>query len=197
MPRVRTIIDDGHEYHPAEYAALWGSGSHPLMYNCGESAGRGRTVANTEWTTGPHGDWADFAREVSDLRAHVAANLGDGWTLEDVECLGQLEDWADEHAEHGPLMYTYCDGESGRELVRMPESVAFGCSGSGSQDANVDQAIAGGSVEWLGSPDDMRRHLKGYGAWDADELADDAANRERVLWLGACDISENPEMYAD
>lgn len=33
--------------------------------------------------------------------------------------------------------------------------------------------------------------LREYGAWDADELADNDANLDRLLWIACCDISED------
>lgn len=32
--------------------------------------------------------------------------------------------------------------------------------------------------------------LRGYGAWDEDELKDHEQNLRRVLWLACCDITE-------
>lgn len=92
-------------------------------------------------------------------------------------------------------MVTYFDGESGRELVRMSLDTAMSCSGQGAQDANV--AAAMDQVEWLADADTIRRSLKRLGAWDAEELADDGANRARCLWVAACDIRENPDMYPE
>lgn len=40
-------------------------------------------------------------------------------------------------------------------------------------------------------PDDIRAALKEYGAYDAEQLADDDQNRQRALWSAACDIREN------
>lgn len=37
------------------------------------------------------------------------------------------------------------------------------------------------------SPDSIRKELQEYGA---DDLSDDAANRERILWIACCDIRE-------
>ncbi len=37
---------------------------------------------------------------------------------------------------------------------------------------------------------DIRTELKEIGAWDEAELADDAANRERIVWIAAGDIYE-------
>jgi hypothetical protein len=39
--------------------------------------------------------------------------------------------------------------------------------------------------------DSIRAALKKYGAWDAEELADDDANRARALWSACCDVREN------
>jgi hypothetical protein len=36
--------------------------------------------------------------------------------------------------------------------------------------------------------DALRRELAEYGAWNDDELADDAENRARMLWLACGDI---------
>lgn len=37
---------------------------------------------------------------------------------------------------------------------------------------------------------DIRAELKEYGTWDAEDLADAAANRERILWIAAGNIAE-------
>jgi hypothetical protein len=37
----------------------------------------------------------------------------------------------------------------------------------------------------------IREELSGYGAWDADELADDEQNWHRLLWCAAWDISDD------
>ena len=39
-------------------------------------------------------------------------------------------------------------------------------------------------------PEDIRDYLGEFGAWTAEELADDEANRLRFLWSVACDIQE-------
>ena len=49
-------------------------------------------------------------------------------------------------------------------------------------------------------PELMRRALREWGAWDADDLADDDANRDRLLWLACGDIVDNtpdPEPFTD
>lgn len=36
----------------------------------------------------------------------------------------------------------------------------------------------------------IREELDGHGAWDDSELLDPEANRERIIWIAACDIME-------
>jgi hypothetical protein len=54
---------------------------------------------------------------------------------------------------------------------------------------------------WLGKPrigNQINRipaatiaaHLKEFGAWDAEELADEAENKRRLLWTAACSAQE-------
>jgi len=42
-------------------------------------------------------------------------------------------------------------------------------------------------------PDAIAGALRPVGAWDDTELADDQANRMRLVWLAAADIADNPE----
>ena len=82
----------------------------------------------------------------------------------------------------------------GRESTRQlpPECIAD-CSGSGEQTNNVK-----GWVEHLnfdGPVELFKEHLEQYGCWDDEQLQDHYENRIRVLWLWACDCSENPGSY--
>lgn len=45
------------------------------------------------------------------------------------------------------------------------------------------------------TPDKIRAELKEYGAWDAEELANDDANLDRLIWIAAGNIQdeENPD----
>ena len=58
-------------------------------------------------------------------------------------------------------------------------------------------------LDWMASqlaeinPDDLRRHLSEYGAWDDAELASHEANLERLVWLAANDVAEDPETYEE
>ena len=38
--------------------------------------------------------------------------------------------------------------------------------------------------------DHIRAELAEYGAWDSAELADDAQNRQRIVWIAAANITE-------
>ncbi len=38
--------------------------------------------------------------------------------------------------------------------------------------------------------DALRAELREYGAWDDEQLADDAANWDRIVWIAAGDILE-------
>jgi hypothetical protein len=40
------------------------------------------------------------------------------------------------------------------------------------------------------APADIAEELRGYGAWDDEEITDDAANRKRVLWIAAGNIRD-------
>jgi len=81
--------------------------------------------------------------------------------------------------------------ESNRQL---PAECVADCSGPGAKDepvaAWVDRLGFDGP-SWL-----FRQHLERYGCWDAGELADHRANRERVLWMWANDVWEEPDAYA-
>ena len=44
-------------------------------------------------------------------------------------------------------------------------------------------------------PDELRRYLKEFGAWDVDELADHDANLARVVWIATGDLRENWSPY--
>lgn len=61
------------------------------------------------------------------------------------------------------------------------------------RDCSMPGRDAGPYVEaWLSriglalDPDEARAALREYGAWDDDELHDDAANRARILWTACC-----------
>ena len=63
------------------------------------------------------------------------------------------------------------------------------------QDASeaVDYVLAHYSVS--GVPEDCAAMLRGYGAWDDEDLADHDENLRRLVWLAGCDLSEQGEAY--
>lgn len=81
--------------------------------------------------------------------------------------------------------------------LRLPGQSVIDCSHSGSRAADVAHwapQVAEG-MKYVGlnlpTPDSIRAELKEYGAWDADELADDAANWQRIVWLAAVGIADS------
>jgi hypothetical protein len=74
--------------------------------------------------------------------------------------------------------------------VTMDVQTARNCSHAGPCDTDVVQALEDGDIRIDGTPDDIRRELKEYGAWDSMELSDHEANLRRFVWIAACDIIE-------
>lgn len=73
--------------------------------------------------------------------------------------------------------------------IELPEACVRDCSASGP----VDDAVAywAPRIDWDGIPaDDIRAELAECGAWDDDDLADDDANLERLLWVAAGRIAD-------
>lgn len=58
-----------------------------------------------------------------------------------------------------------------------------------------DDPIASQTAEW--DAEDLRYELKGYGAWDTEELADHEMNITRMVWIACGDCSDDPEVYAE
>lgn len=80
--------------------------------------------------------------------------------------------------------------ESNRQLP--PECIAD-CSGQGPVDQAVEYWV--NRLDFDGPSWLFREYLKAYGAWDTSELCDHWMNRMRVLWIWACNCSEEPGMY--
>lgn len=187
--------------HPAEYAAQWGDGSNGdgcRYYNCSKQARPGVIIANPDWT---REDWRAFARIVANEAGRVRfqaqteeGRKATGWTLDDAGNLSRLAAWARARVD-GPQRFTHYNGESGAEIVRLTEAQVYACSGSGDQGGNVSETLPG--VEWLADDETIRAFLKGYGAWDDEELTDPASNKERALWMACNDCAEQPYSYAD
>lgn len=85
-----------------------------------------------------------------------------------------------------------------RFSLRLPGECAADCSASGPvynavaywvDRINFSETNLRGEVQ--ATAGNIRRELEEYGAWDAEELADDAANRQRIVWIAACNIAED------
>jgi hypothetical protein len=92
-------------------------------------------------------------------------------------------------------IYTWCSG-SGRIELQLTLDQARSASHQGRCDDDVltlsrDIASQISTID----PADLTRELREYGAWDDTELADHNQNLQRILWLAAGDIVENPQDY--
>lgn len=85
--------------------------------------------------------------------------------------------------------YSWFDG-SGYLQIKLTQSQIDAVCRSGANDA----AVAAESKPDLDA-DVLRQVLAEYGAWDADQLSDHAANLDRVFWLACWDCFDNPEDY--
>lgn len=82
--------------------------------------------------------------------------------------------------------------------LRLSGACVAACSHSGQCDADVAhyapevraQIKADGFAN-APTADKIRAELKEYGAWDAEELADDEANFARLVWIAAGNIAED------
>ena len=92
------------------------------------------------------------------------------------------------------MLIQHLDGESGDPTVSMTAEQAAQCSHHGPCDDDVAANL--NDVVWHASDDQIRRYLKGYGAWDDLQAASSETLHSRMLWIAACDIREHPEMYA-
>ena len=96
--------------------------------------------------------------------------------------------------------YYWYDG-SGRICLYFPTlDDAQYCAHQGDCLPEVQETMG---MDWMApqlaevDPDDLRRHLAEYGAWDEDELSSHDDNLERLVWLAANDVAEDPETYAE
>ncbi len=77
--------------------------------------------------------------------------------------------------------------------LRLPYACVLDCSHQFACDEDV-----AAWVDRIARPDDctpdaLRAELKEYGAWDKEELSNDAANWSRIVWIAAGNIKEDPE----
>lgn len=74
--------------------------------------------------------------------------------------------------------------------LTLPGAAVPDCSHQGQCDEDVEYWA--GKIERPAeiTPEKLAAELKEYGAWDSEELADDAANWQRLIWQAACQIKE-------
>jgi len=72
--------------------------------------------------------------------------------------------------------------------IQLPSEAISDCSHQGSCDDGIAYWVNKNIV--FPAPELIRAELKEYGAWADYELADDAKNRERILWIAAGNIAE-------
>ena len=90
---------------------------------------------------------------------------------------------------------------SGRFSLTFPtlEDAQY-CAHQGDCLPEVQETVG---LDWMASqlekiaPDVLRSELAEYGAWDAEELADHDANLERLVWIAANDVAEDPGTYEE
>lgn len=93
--------------------------------------------------------------------------------------------------------YTWFAG-SGRLTLTLTMDQAQSCSHPGPCDADVEwmaDRLADQTDKW--SPGTLAAELRGYGAWDDDELADHGANVQRMVWIACNDVADDPDCYRD
>jgi hypothetical protein len=75
--------------------------------------------------------------------------------------------------------------------ITMSQKAAATMAHAGDCDTDVTAALPAfrRQLERIGL-EKIRAELQEYGAWDAEELADDEENMKRVLWIAAGNIME-------
>lgn len=80
-----------------------------------------------------------------------------------------------------------------RFSIEMTRAQALGASHAGACDADVQELLQEAAIarqlDSIGAQA-IREELTEYGAWDAEELSDEAMNRARIVWIAAGDIRE-------
>lgn len=70
----------------------------------------------------------------------------------------------------------------------FPTKAIAECSAVGDVNGAVDYWVK--KLGFQPDPEAARRTLREYGAWDETELADDEANKRRLLWVMLGDFAE-------
>jgi hypothetical protein len=80
-----------------------------------------------------------------------------------------------------------------RFTIQLTKSQAESCSHSGDCDCDVEELLKNKAIQRqlsCISAEDIAAELKEYGAWDFEELSDSDANKRRILWIAAGNITE-------
>jgi hypothetical protein len=83
---------------------------------------------------------------------------------------------------------------SGRIETQIPEDAISDCSAQGSCDDAVDYWAPRIARPEKAPPELLASELREFGAWDAEQLADDDANWRRWIWTACCDLAEADEL---
>jgi hypothetical protein len=118
--------------------------------------------------SGPYGPFTTRAEAIADMYAQ-----------QDWSTMEGMREWSSGSGRLS-LWLTADDAESASHQGQCDDDVA-----GLAEVPYVAQQLS----EW--KPEHVRDELKEYGAWDETELADDAQNLQRMLWLAASDIREN------
>jgi len=71
----------------------------------------------------------------------------------------------------------------------LPLDAVYDCSHGGDVTADVTDWVKRIDLSHI-SNEALAEELEEYGAWSTEELSNRADNEMRILWLGACNISE-------
>lgn len=74
------------------------------------------------------------------------------------------------------------------DYAEMPTDIIQDAPSSGAFDDYADWIMSAYDV--ICDPDEARKALKNYGAWDDSELEDHEANLRRLLWIAVLDCQE-------
>lgn len=77
--------------------------------------------------------------------------------------------------------------------ITLPLDVVKNCSHSGPCDEDIKRAMELPEIKAELAeidPEQLRKELAEYGAWDDKELSDHTENLERILWIAAGNISD-------
>lgn len=92
--------------------------------------------------------------------------------------------WTDESGRL-TLTVTLADAKSGSHAGRCDEDIAV---------LRRKPQVARQLARW--KPDDVRRELREYGAWEAEELEDHETNLARMLWIACGSVADEADERA-